>query len=383
MIMPKPLAKSGPIKEPRAPWRRAAFVLLVGASLAISACGHLTSDIPPASALTPVPSGNIGCLAPSRPASAGGCVTTDAATGISVRVAHAYADVTGTLVHLVSSNTYHYPLMLNGRLSLKSGYVLQGRIGGYSTANDTVIGDEPLPTRDIAPNVEIVATATFGPPISSGWSQPTYSLIPPWVNRVNDITIRVPFAISPLRAGGFNYHLAPTVEQGIGVQVQSLDYSPAQTSCFGQMGGARVEVRFTGLPADLELLSFILVESRSPVYDSKSCGTGNGSAGDNGPGTFTLTIPGMSLGIPNMTLLQSPKFVTTGNEPSSGPTVGAAGIVEYEVAFPGTGAPTGQPAMLAISDIQALTGGLDGASPSVREGNAPTLPTYHITLPMR
>lgn len=383
MKTPKPPTISSLTGPTRATRRCAAILFLLGATLATAACGHLATNTAPASALTPILSGAIGCLAPARPAPQGGCVTKDAATGISVSVTHAFADVTGTLVHLASSNTYHYPLMLSGQLALKSGYALQGTIGGYSSADDTTMIDEPLPPQDITSNVEIIATATFGPPMYNGLYPPSLPPAPPWLNQVSQITIRVPFTISPARAGGFTYHLAPTIEQGIGVQVQSLDYSPAQTSCFGQMGGARVVVRFTGLPADLELLSFILVESRRPTYDSVSCGSGDGHSGDNGPGAFTLTIPGMNLGSPVMTLLQSPKFATTGDEPSSGPTVGSAGTVEFEAAFPGGGIPTGQPATLTISGIQRLTNGMSGDTPSVRNGTAPTLPTYHITLPMR
>jgi hypothetical protein len=79
-----------------------------------------------------------------------------------------------------------------------------------------------------------------------------------------------------------------------------------------------------------------------------------------------------------MTLLQSPIWNPTGNETSEQPLVGPAGTVQFEVAFQGSGVPTGDPATLTISHIQLLTGGIDGTT-----GNPPTLPTYQITLPLR
>jgi hypothetical protein len=299
-----------------------------------------------------------------------------------VRLTDAYADVTGTLVHLVTSNTYNYPLGAGGRLSLASGYVLKETIGGYSGGSDVLIVDEPLSPQDFSPNVEIIASVGFSPPVYMGFYPPTMPPAPPWLNDLDHVTIRVPFTINPPRLGGFIYHQTPTVKQGIGVQVQSLDYSPAHSSCLGEAGGARIEVRFTGLPADLELLSFIRVESRRYSIASSCDGGGTGSSGNLGSGRFALTIPGMSLGIPVMTLLQSPAWPTDSNEPSSEPTVGSAGTVELEVAFPGSGTPTGQPATLTISDIQALINN-PAASQNINTPNVPTLPTYQITLPLR
>ena len=199
---------------------------------------------------------------------------------------------------------------------------------------------------------------------------------PPWLNHLDRISVRVPFTISPPRLGGYTYHLAPTVKQGIGVQVQSLDYSPAHSAFYGMAGGARIELVFTGLPADLELLSFIRVESQRTLNGGGMSGDGGGTSGDHGPGLFELRIPGMTLNTPVMTLLQSPAWPENGQQTSEQPLVGSAGTVQFEVAFQGSGVPTGQPATLTISGIQRLTGGIDGNS-----GNVPTLPTYQITLP--
>ena len=44
--------------------------------------------------------GAIGCMASSRPSSAGGCVVQDAASGISLRVSQGYANVTNTVLQL-------------------------------------------------------------------------------------------------------------------------------------------------------------------------------------------------------------------------------------------------------------------------------------------
>jgi hypothetical protein len=359
------------------PTRAVWLAPLTAVILTLAACGHLTSPQDSqsvASGQATGVSGNLTCLAPSRPAPQGGCVTTDAATGISVRVTGAYTDVTGTLAHLVTANTYHYPLMLNGNLALRSGYVLRD-VGGYSGSDDMIV-DEPLPPQDFASHVEIIATATFGVPVYHGMYPPTLPPAPPWLNHLDHITIRVPFTLNPARAGRLLYHQPPTIEQGIGVQIQSLDYSPSHSAFFGQAGGARIEVRFTGLPADLELLSFIRIQSSRTIPNSDG---GSGSSGDYGPGLFTLYIPGMTLGGAVMTLLQSPQWPTGGNQTSEEPHVGSAGTVQFEVAFLGGGTPTGAPATLTISGIQRLTGSMD----PVTTANPPTLPTYQISLPMK
>jgi hypothetical protein len=342
--------------------------------LTVAACGHLAptqTGQGATSSLAPVKSGNIVCVSPSRPSPQGGCVTTDAATGISVRVTGAYADVTGTIVELVASNTYNYPLSVSGQLALASGYVLRGTVGGHWGGPDALIVDEPLPPQDFAPRVEIIATTSYSLPVYNGLNPPTMPPAPPWLSHLNRISVRVPFMISPPRDSGFTYHMAPTIKRGIGVQVQSLDISPSHKAFFGAAGGARIELRFTGLPADMELLAFIRVLSQRTIE-------GGGTAGDRGPGLLELRIPGMTVNTPVMTLLQSPAWPDNPEIRSVDPTVGPAGTVQFEAAFQGSGVPTGQPATLTISDIQLLTGGIDGNA-----GDPPVLPTYQITLPLR
>lgn len=367
---------SAPInpRRERAALRSLRLTALAAVMLAVAACGHLAparTGQASAGALASGKSGNITCVSPSRPSPQGGCVTTDTATGISVRVTGAYADVTGTIVELIASNTYNYPLSVSGQLTLTSGYELRGTLGGHWGGPDVLIVDEPLPPRDFAPRVEIIATTSYSLPVYNGMYPPTMPPAPPWLNHLDRISVRVPFTISPPRLGGYTYHQPPVVKQGIGVQVQMLDYSPAHSAFYGMAGGARIEVRFTGLPADLELLSFIRVESQRTLE-------GGGTSGDHGPGLFELSIPGMTLNTPVMILLQNPAWPENGQQTSEEPLVGPAGTVQFEVAFQGSGVPTGQPATLTISNIQRLTGGIDGNS-----GNVPTLPTYQITLPLR
>jgi hypothetical protein len=79
-----------------------------------------------------------------------------------------------------------------------------------------------------------------------------------------------------------------------------------------------------------------------------------------------------------MALLQDPPWPDHSSEPSVDPVVGSSGAVQFEATFLGSGAPTGQPVTLSISNIQLLTGGIDGNGPGV-----PALPTYSITLPLR
>jgi hypothetical protein len=160
--------------------------------------------------------------------------------------------------------------------------------------------------------------------------------------------------------------LVPVIRHGIGVEVQSLDFSPAHTAFWGTAGGARLELRFSGLPATLELLAFIRLQSHYFF------------GGNHGPGLVRLHVPGMTVSTPMMTRLQDPEFLTGGEERSVDPTVGPAGTVQLEVSYQGSGVPTGQPATLFISGIQLLTGGIDGNS-----GSPPTLPSFQLTLPLR
>jgi hypothetical protein len=157
----------------RTGWRSLRLVALAVIILAVVACGHLTTSLDgqdQGNGVATGVSGNMTCLAPSRPSPTGGCVTTNSATGISMRVAGAYADVTGTVVKLIAANTYNYPLSLDGRLALRSGYVLQAAIGDYMSWPDTVIVDEPLPPQDFAPRVALIASASFSEMPFWGWA---------------------------------------------------------------------------------------------------------------------------------------------------------------------------------------------------------------------
>ncbi len=294
----------------------------------------------------------------------------DATTGISLRVTDAYADVTGTVVRLEMADTDGYPLSIaDDQLTLQSGGILHQGNGGYTGGAIGLMVAEPLPAADFGPRTQLVASAQFMVPMYNGMYPPTLPPAPPWLNDLDRLTLRVPFAISPARSGGYTFHEAPIVTQGIGVQVQSLDFSPSHTAFFGEAGGARIELLFSGLPANMELLSFIRVESQRSIDGA--------TAGDRGPGLVELHIPGMTVNTPVMTLLQHPAWPDDSATPSVDPTVGAAGTVQFEVSYLGSGAPTGQPATLSISDIQLLTGGIDGVT-----GSPPLLPSYQITLPL-
>jgi hypothetical protein len=85
----------------------------------------------------------------------------------------------------------------------------------------------------------------------------------------------------------------------------------------------------------------------------------------------------MTMSTPEFTLLQNPQWPQNSQETSEEPIIGSAGTVQLEVSYQGSGVPTGQPATLSISQIQLLTGGIDGKS-----GNVPILPTYQISLPL-
>ena len=323
----------------------------------------------------PTTGGNtaIVCVAPSRPSPAGGCIVRDPTTGISLRVANAYADASSTVVELETANSDNYPLSISDpQVALKSGRVLQG-FGGGSGALGTLVVAEPVPPDAFGPQVQYVATAHFMYTLLPVLNPPTPPPAPPWLGNLNKITVNVPFEIPAVRSGGYSYHQAPIVKQGIGVRVQSLDYSSSHTAFYGAAGGARLELLFSGLPADMELLSFIDLQAS----DSINIGGATSTVAYSGPGLLQLHIPGMTVSTPEFTLLQNPQSPPNSQETSEELTIGSAGTVQLEVGYQGSGVPSGQPATLSISRIQLLTGGTDGSS-----GNVPVLPTYQITLPL-
>lgn len=354
----------------RRPLRRSALFLLVlvaAAACGVRPTGQTTQG--PIRLPTIVSHSAMVCESPAHPAATGGCVVQDAATGISLRVTNAYADATSTVVQLETTNTASYPLAIRDpHLALPSGRTFQVA-GGYLSAPTSFTIYDPVPPADFAPLVHVVTTAHFTLPVSHGMNPPTAPPAPPWLKALDRIAVSVPFALAPVRSGGYTYHQAPIVKRGIGVQVQWLQVSPAGTAFYGPAGGASVELLFSGLPADMELLSFIRLKSQNSIE--------GGAEGDYGPGLVELHIPGMTVSTPAFTVLQNPPWPHGSQLRSVDPTVGAAGTVQLEMSYQGSGVPTGQPATVSISQIQLLTGGIDGNT-----GIPPTLPLYQITLPL-
>jgi len=375
----------------RAASRRLGFVALFLVLVAATACG--TRSASSVSQATQVPTstpiaaatateitwngaidwnGAIGCVAPSRPSSAGGCVVQDAASGISLRVSQAYANVTNTVLQLDLSEPGAFQVQCigineNPKTRRPFGQLLHG-IDGYYGGPSALLAYEPLPTEDFGRPARLLTTVHIGPwlcPSVLGGATPY-----PSPSSAVDLTLNVPFAIIPVGSGHHVYHQAPVIKQGIGVQVQSLDFSPPHSLFYwgeyGRASGARIKLLFSGLPANLELLSFLKLESRSFYTEHRA------------PGLLRLQVPGMTVSTPAMTLLQNPEFPTDGQVRQVDPTVGPAGTVQLEVSYQGHGVPTGQPATLFISGIQLLTGGIDGTT-----GAVPVLPSRQITLPLR
>src|SRR5262245_20578099 len=97
-------------------------------------------------------SGAIGCMAPSRPSSAGGCVVEDVASGIALRVSNAYANVTNTVLQLDVTEPEAVQVQCIGinedpKTRRPSGQLLHG-IDGYYGGPSALLADEPLPAED-------------------------------------------------------------------------------------------------------------------------------------------------------------------------------------------------------------------------------------------
>lgn len=298
----------------------------------------------------------------------------DAATGISLRVTNAYADATGTAVQLETSNAADQPLAIwEPQLAFApGGRTLQQAAGACGGTPSCLVVYTPVAPAESAPLVHFVASSHFRVQHSNvfqpGGTTPTPT--PGWLTGLDQLALSVPFALAPVRSRGYTYQQAPTVKQGIGVQAEWLQVAPAANAFYGPAGGASVELQFSGLPANMEILSFLRI-----AFQNHICG---GTTGNAGPGSVDLTIPGMTVSDPAFTVLQDPPIPPPDPQVREEDlTIGAAGTAQLEVVFQGSGLPTGQPATVSISNIQLLAGGIDGNS-----GNPPTLPSYQITLPM-
>lgn len=121
----------------------------------------------------------------------------DAATGLSLRVANAYADGTSTVIQLQTANTASYPLDISdSQLALQSGRTFKGA-GGVSGGPVSSTIYEPVPPNDFRPLVHFVATAHFMLPEYNGFTPPTLPPAPPWLNELDHIAMSVPFALAP------------------------------------------------------------------------------------------------------------------------------------------------------------------------------------------
>ncbi|HKV83459.1 MAG TPA: hypothetical protein VJN88_02815, partial [Ktedonobacterales bacterium] len=332
---PSPAPTTSPLRHAvQRPLRLSALFLLV--LTAAAACGTRptaqTTKGP-----TPIPShSDMVCLPPAHTSSAGGCVVQDKATGVSLRVANAYADATSTVVQLETSNTAGFPLTIwNSQIALPSDPAFLCAAG--DTYGPTGLGVcEPLPPQDFAPQVHFVAAAHFRLPNYNGGYAPTAPPAPSWLKDLDRIAVSVPFALAPTRSGVYIYHQAPVVKQGIGVQVEWLQVSPEHTAFYGVAGGASIELLFSGLPANMEILSFGRLAARNSIGMS-----GDGWQGDVGPGLVDLQIPGLTVSTPALTALQNPRWPQGPGSTSVEPTVGAAGTAQVVVSYQGSGVPTG------------------------------------------
>jgi hypothetical protein len=317
--------------------------------------------------ITPVAGdSSLVCMSPATSVLTGGCQVTDAATGISLRVTQAYADVTGTFVQLQAANKEGYSPFGSEDTSLKlsSGKLLPvataGTVNGCFESEISQICDEPLPFDNMGHPVQLIASSHFfadymGTPLN--YAPPP---APPWKKDLYRLQLSVPFEIVPQAAAHFVFQQASNVQKGIRVRAQSLDISPPGKAFYGDSGGARIFFTVSGLPPDTELLSFIRAINSSGI----------------GLGGISLNIPGMHFSALDMGFLLQPSYASNG--PSNEQTIGAGGIVLMELTYIGNGIPTGKAATLGISNVHLLSHSSDGQS-----GDMIAMPAYQVTLPLQ
>src|SRR5262249_54821122 len=136
--------------------------------------------------------GAIGCVSPSQPSPAGGCIVQDATTGISLRVAQAEADVTSTVIRLeaVRGGSESVRIEVLHLTRQPAGKVLQ-QVAGYYSGHDSLLAFEPLPADAFGQPMPLVAAADLEPILEPSASGGTPTVSAP--------SMSVPFALRPVR----------------------------------------------------------------------------------------------------------------------------------------------------------------------------------------
>ncbi len=187
------------------------------------------------------------------------------------------------------------------------------------------------------------------------------------------------FTVNPVAGNFHQLQSSQVAEQGVCVQLQSLEFAPTTLRYGYQHSGVRLILIMSGLPADTSLASFY---GWQPTRGSgNSCLLSPGSScKDPLPLTSAvLTLPGFTPPLPDFPP-PPPQGVNDESLPLPTPaqaasqTVGPTGAIQVELLYKGQGIPNGKSGTLDISNFTPLI------SQDSQFVARKTLPAWHLIV---
>jgi hypothetical protein len=275
------------------------------------------------------------------------CPVTD--QGITIQVTGANVSPIGSTIQIVVLNSaakVRYPSILDDSLSDGLGHmqIATSASGNGKDPNHVIITMPfaPFPEAEMHEQLHLTFTITR-----------LESMPPaPFIHGL----WRSSFVVTPIPGTPYPIHTSPVAADGVSVQAQSLIFVPNGQTVQGNANGVRLDLTFTGLPAQTSIYSFQGWSSTTQVV----C-----NGGPCNPSFALLTLPGW----------QGPAIGDLNVIPqnTTASTVGPSGMVQVALIYGGTGAPNGQPAILHLNNLRLL----DSAGNVLR-----TLPNITLTMPL-
>ncbi len=280
---------------------------------------------------------------------------------ITLQVVSAYADPLGTEIQVLITGTnpqINQPILNDPTLILTDS---AGRSftfaspsfafgeGGYQFANAHygigTLNYLPMPIQQLHTSLQ----ATF---VAHSITLVTGTKQPPVLPLLAG-TWKSTFTLNPVAGKMYTFHTQTVIHQGIGMQLQSLELAPANHTQMDSSGGIRIILTIIGLPANT-LVQDIggWVSSAYPSITPGGINCPVASPMCNHPLNLTrvaLTLPGFKNYAVN-----SVAFPYISQGLSTQQTVGASGMAQVELLYPGVGTPNGTKGILDISNVQIM-----------------------------
>lgn len=295
--------------------------------------------------------------------------------GITVQVLYVYADPISTTVQAAISGVQLFdPSLLDPTLTDNKGHSFAFDAAGsiYTDTDPTnvtgIFKFLPLPTSMLHQALRLtfsahnITSVNKKPPVAAGDA-----------TKKGDWSI--PFTVNPVAGITHQLHLSAIFNQGIGVQIQSIEIAPTTQTNMGQQGGIRILLTVSGLPSEMLLQSFYgwqPTDSPNPTTRGGALCTTVSTCIQSVPTSAVLTFPGFTAntqGRNGITVPLDSQFQ------SQAQTIGPSGTIQVELLYPGQGIPSGT-GTLTVANLHVLVSG--SVQPSIKS----TLPPWHLTLPL-